>query len=138
MARALLQTVNQSIQAVTPDANVPAIINLGTAVHGYGCGIKLSGNGIQIEDSGYFKINCNVSVAPTAAGPVTVALYNGSNQIEGAIAYGSVSTAENPITLPLQTVIRRGCNCNGSDSITVRLIAGAGNVQNISTIVEKS
>ena len=137
MAKSLLQTVNQTIQAVTPTAGSPVIVNLGTATHGYGCGLKLSGNAIMIDGSGYYKIDCVVSVAPTNTGAVTVALYDGNEQIDGAIAYGSVSTALNPVTLPMIATLRRGCNCNGADSITVRVIEGAGNVENIAVRVEK-
>ena len=92
----------------------------------------------MIDGSGYFKVDCSISVAPIATGAVTVALYDGNEQIDGAVAYGSVSTANNPVTLPLFATIRRGCNCNGADSITVRVIEGEGNVQNVAVRVEKS
>ena len=134
MGKSLIQTTNQSQQNVA----VNSIISLGSVLRRYGCNLRLSGNGIEVTGEGYYKIDSNVSVSPTAAGPVTVALYNNGVQIPGAIAYGSVSTAGNPITLPLETTIRQACCCDSADNITCVLIEGAGVVDNISVRVEKS
>ena len=87
--------------------------------------------------AGYYKIDCNVSVVPTETGAVTVALYDNGVQIPGAIAYGSVDTAGNAVTLPLETTIRQGCNCDSADNITVVLINGAGTVNNVSLRITK-
>lgn len=134
MGKSLIQTTNQSQQNVA----VNSIISLGSVLRRYGCNLRLSGNGIEVTGEGYYKIDSNVSVSPTAAGPVTVALYNNGVQIPGAIAYGSVSTAGNPITLPLETTIRQACCCDSADNITCVLFEGAGVVDNISVRVEKS
>lgn len=134
MGKSLIQTTNQSQQNVA----VNSIISLGSVLRRYGCNLRLSGNGIELTGEGYYKIDSNVSVSPTAAGPVTVALYNNGVQIPGAIAYGSVPTAGNPITLPLETTIRQACCCDSADNITCVLLEGAGVVDNISVRVEKS
>ena len=134
MGKSLIQTTNQSQQNVA----VNSIISLGSVLRRYGCNLRLSGNGIEVTGEGDYKIDSNVSVSPTAAGPVTVALYNNGVQIPGAIAYGSVSTAGNPITLPLETTIRQACCCDSADNITCVLLEGAGVVDNISVRVEKS
>ena len=134
MGKSLIQTSNQSSQTVA----LNSIISLGSVLRRYGCNLRLSGNAIEVSGEGYYKVDCDVSIAPTAAGPVTVAVYNNGVQIPGAIAYGSVSTAGNPITLPVTTTIRQGCCCDSADSLTVVLLAGAGTVQNISMRVEKS
>ena len=83
-------------------------------------------------------IDASVSVAPTAAGNVTVAVYDNGVQIPGAIAYGSTTTAENNVALPIVSTIRRGCNCDGADNITLMLLEGAGTVKNVSLRIEKS
>ena len=127
MGRSLIQTANQSIQAVAENS----IINLGSTQRRFGCNLRLSGNGIEVSGEGYYTIDANVTVAPTAIGTVTVALYNNGVQIPGAIASGSVSTAENPVNLSLIATIRQGCCCDSADNITCVLIAGAGNVENI-------
>ena len=134
MSKSLIQTTNQTPQTVS----VNGIISLGSVLRRFGCNCKLSGNAIECVGEGYYKIDCNVSVAPTVAGPVTVAIYKNGVQIPGAIAYGSVTTAGNPTTLPIETTIRQGCCCDSADSITVVLLAGAGIVQNISMRIEKA
>ena len=134
MGKSLLQVANQSNQTVAENS----IIALGSTQRRYGCNIRLSGNGIEIEGQGYYTIDADVSVAPTVAGNVTVALFNNGVQIPGAIAYGSVSTATNPTSLCINTTVRQGCCCDSADNITLVLLAGAGVVQNVSVRVEKS
>lgn len=133
MGKSLIQTGNQSNQNVV----VNGIINPGTVIHRYGQDLRLSGNAIECLGCGYYKVACNVSIAPTAAGPVTVAIYKNGVQAPSAIAYGSVSTAGNPTTLPLQTTVR---NCGPCDNnvLTIVLLEGPGVVQNVSLGVEKS
>lgn len=134
MSKSLIQTANQSSQTVADNS----IISLGSVIRRYGCNCRLSGNAIEVVGSGYYTIDANVTVAPTSVGTVTVALYNNGVQIPSAIASGSVSTAESPVTLPIQTTIRQGCNCDGADTITCMLVTGGGTVSNISLRVEKS
>lgn len=134
MSRSLIQTANQSSQAVAANS----IISLGSTQRRFGCNLRLSGNGIEVNGEGYYKATCCVSVAPTVAGPVTIALYNNGVQIPGAIAYGAVSTAGNSITLPIVTTIRQGCCCDSADNLTCVLIEGAGTVRNVSLRVEKA
>lgn len=134
MSKSLIQVANQSNVAVAEDSIIP----LGSVQRRFGCNCRLSGNGIECVGEGYYKIDVTVSVAPTATGPVTVALYNNGVQVPGAIAYGSVSTAANPVTLPIEATIRQGCCCDSADTLTVVLVEGAGTVQNISLRVEKA
>lgn len=133
MGRSLIQTANQSIQTVAENS----IINPGSTQRRFGCNLRLSGNGIEVNGEGYYTVDANVTVAPTAIGEVTVALYNNGVQIPGAIASGSVSTAENPVNLSIVTTIRQGCCCDSADNITCVLLAGAGEVQNVSLRIVK-
>lgn len=128
MGRSLIQTVNQSEQAVA----VNGIFTLGTVQRRYGRDLALSGNGIEATGTGYYSIDASVSVAPTAAGPVTVALYDNGVQVPGAIAYGTAAAAGDPVNLSIVSTIRRGCCCAGADSLTLVLIEGAGTAQNVS------
>lgn len=132
MSKSLIQVTNQSTQTV----DVNSIISLGSVQRRFGCNCRLSGNAIECVGEGYYAIDCAVSVAPTAIGTVTVALYKNGAQIPGAIAYGSVSTAENPVTLPIEATIRQCC-CETS-TITCVLVEGPGTVQNVSLRVEKA
>lgn len=134
MSKSLIQVSNQSTQAVEEDS----IISLGTTQRRYGCNLRLSGNGIEVTGAGYYKIDGTVSVAPTAVGPVTVAVYDNGSPIPGLVAYDYAATAEQPVTVPLIGTIRQGCACNGADNLTVVLVEGAGDVVNISLRIEKS
>ena len=134
MSRSLIQTVNQSSQTVAANS----IISLGSVLRRFGCNCRLSGNAIEVTGEGYYKIDANVSVAPTAAGAVTVALFNNGVQIPGAIAYGTAATADDSVTLPIESTIRQACCCDSADSLTLVLIEGAGTVNNISVRVEKA
>ena len=133
MSRSLIQVANQSTQAVA----VNSIISIGSTQRRYGCNLRLSGNGIEVNGEGYYKVDADVSVAPTAEGAVTVALYIDGVQVPGAIAYGT-ATAGDPITLPITATVRQGCCCDSADNLTLVLLAGAGNVTNVSMRVEKS
>ena len=133
MSRSLIQVANQSTQAVA----VNSIISLGSTQRRFGCNCRLSGNGLEVDGEGYYTIDADVSIAPTAAGNVTVAVYNNGVQVPGAIAYGSVSTAGNPTSLCINTTVRQGCCCSSADNLTLVLLEGAGNVQNVSMRVVK-
>ena len=134
MSKSLIQVTNQSSQNVA----VNSIISLGSVQRRYGCNLRLSGNSIEVEGQGYYTVDANIAVAPTAAGNVTVALYSNGTPVTGAIAYGSVSTAGSPITLPITATLRQGCCCDNADTLTLVLLAGAGVVQNVSMRVEKT
>lgn len=133
MGKSLIQVANQSTQTVAANS----IINLGSTQRRYGCNLRMSGNGIEVNGEGYYKIDASVSVAPTAAGNVTVAVYNNGIQIPGAIAY-TTGTAGDPISVALVATIRQGCCCDSADNLTLVLIEGAGEVTNVSLRVEKS
>lgn len=128
MSRSLIQTVNQSEQAVAENG----IFALGTVQRRYGKDLRLSGNGIEATGTGYFSIAASVSIAPTAAGAATVALYDNGVQIPGAIAYGTAAAAGDPVNLAIVSTIRRGCCCAGADSLTLVLVEGTGTAQNVS------
>lgn len=132
MAKALIQVVNQSVQAVEENG----IITPGSVVRRYGCNLALSGNGIEVAGEGYYAIEASVTVAPTAAGPVTVAVNDNGVQVPGAIAQDYQATATQPRTVPIIGTIRKRC-CDGASTLTLVLIAGAGEVQNVSWRVVK-
>ena len=134
MSKSLIQVANQSSQTVA----VNSIISLGSVLRRFGCNCRLSGNAIEVEGQGYYTIDASVTVAPTASGTVTVALFNNGVQIPGAIASASTGTAGNPVNVALNTTIRQGCCCDNADAITCVLLAGPGTVSNISVRVEKA
>ena len=134
MSRSLIQTTNQTTQAVA----LNGIISLGSVLRRFGCNLRLSGNAIECTGEGYYVVSCNVTVSPTAAGDVSVALFDNGVQIPGAIAAGTVAAAGDFITLPIETTIRQGCCCDSAESITAVLLAGPGDVANIGLRIEKA
>ena len=132
MSKSLIQTANSSQQNVA----VNSIISLGSTLRRYGCNCRLNGDAIELRGEGYYTIDVDITVTPTAAGNVTVTLFRDGVAIPGATATATVGTAGNTVTLPITTTVRVGC-CNGDSSITAVLIAGAGVVNNISMRVIK-
>lgn len=133
MCRALIQTSNTAQQNIA----VNSIINPGATIRRFGCNCKLNGNAIELNGDGYYTVDAVVTVAPTVAGAVTVALVLDGTQVPSAVASGSVSTASSPVTLPISTTIRRGCCADSVGSFTLVLLAGAGVVSNVSVRAEK-
>ena len=133
MSQSLLQTVNQSPQTVA----VEGIISPGSVLRRYGCNCRLSGNAQELAGEGYYKLTGSVTVEPTAAGVVTVALYHNGAQLPGAIASATATAAGDAVALPLVGTIRLGCCCDEASSVTAVLIEGAGVVTNYSLRIEK-
>lgn len=137
MSKSLIQVANTSVQAVTPATNAPAIVNLGNTIRRYGCNLRLNGTAIEEVGEGYYEIAGTITVAPTAAGVVTVALFENGDIMTGSMVSSYESSATNPITLPLLATSRLMCCC-GNSSITVGVITGEGNVENVSLRIVKS
>jgi len=133
MSRSLIQVANQSTQPVA----VNSIISLGSVQRRFGCNCRLSGNAIELVGSGYFLVDAIISITPTEAGQVVVALYENGEQIPGAVAYGTTTAVGQYVTLPISTTIRQMC-CDSADNLTLVLVEGAGTVTNVSVRVEKA
>lgn len=127
MARALLQTTNQTNQTVA----LNGIIGLGSTQRRFGCNCRLSGNAIELNGEGYYAIDVNVSITPTAAGAITIGVFQDGVQIPGAIAF-TTGTAAAPEAIAIPTTVRLGC-CDRLSNITVVVLAGPGVVNNIAT-----
>lgn len=133
MSRSLIQVANQSNQTVAANS----IIGLGSVQRRFGCNCRLSGNAIELDGAGYYTVDASVSVAPTAAGLVTAALFNNGVQVPGAIAYETATAAGDLANLNIVATLRQGCCCDSADNLTLVLLTGEGTVQNVSMRVEK-
>lgn len=134
MSKALIQTANQSQQVVA----LNSIITLGSVQRRFGCSCKLSGNAIEISEPGYYLVDVIVTATPTAAGNVTVALYEDGVAVQGGTSTGSVTTVGNSTTIPIVATVRKGCCDVNASNLTIVLTEGAGVVNNISMRVEKA
>ena len=134
MSKSLIYTANTSVQNLA----VNSIINPGTVIRRFGPNLSLSGNAVQAAGGGYYDIDASFTIAPTAVGTVTVTAYLDNVAIPGAVATGSVSTANNTVTLPINAVFRKPCQCCDSlSSLTFVLTGTAANITNSAIVVEK-
>ena len=122
---------NNAALALTPGSIIP----LGTVNRRFGCNLNLSGNGLLVSGAGYYDIGANVTLTATAAGVVTVALFENGVQIPGAISQQTVAVGD-VVTLPLRSLIRLQC-CNSDSNVTVVLGGVVATVNNISWVAEK-
>lgn len=136
MNEAGIYTVNSGAQTVA----VGGFINLGTINRRFGnkcCNpvMDLNGSSITLNEPGYYDVDVAVTALPTAAGPVTIAVYQ-----DGIAVPGSTNTAQatagnpvNVVSLPMVRVRRRSAS-----NISVILVNGAGTVANISVKILKT
>lgn len=134
MSRALIQTANQSQQVIA----LNSIITLGSVQRRFGCACKLSGNAIELTESGYYLVDATITATPTSVGNVTVALYEDGVAVQGGVSTGSVSTVGNSVTIPIVATIRKGCCDVNASNLTFVLTEGIGVINNISVRVEKA
>lgn len=138
MSKALIYTVNSGTQAVAAGGT----ISLGSINRRYGntcCNnpiINLNGDGITLAEEGYYKVAVDVTAAPTAAGPVTITLFQDGVALPGGVKTGTAAAAGDAVALSLSAPVAR-VRCGASSSLTVQLTAGAGNVTNIAVSVVK-
>lgn len=134
MSRSAIYTVNQSAQNVA----VNGTIDLGSMIRRFGPNLNLSGSAIQIAGAGYYDLDASITVAPTAAGNVTVTAFVDNVAIPGATATATVSTANNVENISIKGLYREGCPCcDGITNLTFVLTGTAASITNIAVTVEK-
>lgn len=128
MSKSMLFIHNTTDNAVAANGVIP----LGSAVHGYGCGIELAGNAITLSP-GYYLVNASIVATAVAAGVVTADIYINS---VGSDNEASVTAAANDlVTLPVSAVVRVPCGATSTISFVNE--GGAVTVNNISAEVVK-
>lgn len=134
MAKSVLYTVNQSAQNVA----VNGVINLGTIARRFGQNLNLNGDRITVAGAGYYEVNASITVAPTAAGNVTVTMYKDGVPVQGASASETAAAANDLVNLSITSIVRENCPCCESISnLTFVLTGTAAAVSNIATTTEK-
>lgn len=128
----LIYTANSEAAAIPVGGMVP----LGTVVRRFGCNCQLSGNGIVCQGNGYYKVDADVVLTPTAAGTVTVTLLSDGVPVPGATASATVAAAATTVTLPIDTVVRNRC-CDDSQTLTLQVTGAASALVNVAVVVEK-
>lgn len=134
MPKAFAFISNNTSQTITGGG----VVNPGAAQHGFGCTccgrtIQLNGTNINLRESGYYKVDVGATVSDTAAGGVTLSLYQ-----DGAlIAQGSetIAAANDPASISFPAGIK--VNCSSVLTLVVTASAGDPIVTNIYTTVLK-
>lgn len=136
MSKALIFVTNPGAQAVAVGGNIA----LGSISRRYGnrcCNtpiIDLNGSGITISEEGYYRVSVDATVAPTAAGPVTITLFQDGVAVLSKT--GTAAAAGDAVALSIASPVIR-VRCNATSTLTVQLTAGAGNVSNFGMSVVK-
>ena len=102
MSRSALYTANTSALNVA----VNGIISPGTVIRRFGPNLNLSGNAIQINGAGYYDIDAGFTVAPTAAGNVTITAYLDNIPVAGGTA-SATGAANDLLNLSIHCLVRQ-------------------------------
>lgn len=136
MSKAGIYTVNSGAQAVA----VGGTINLGTINRRFGRScceavIDLNGSSITLNEAGYYDVDVAVTAAPTAAGPVTIAVFQDGAAVPGSTNTTTAAAAGNSVNVVSLPLVR--VRCGAASNLSVVLVAGAGTISNISVKVLK-
>lgn len=134
MSKAYAFITNNTSQTITGGG----VVNPGIAQHGFGCTrcgktIAVNGTNINLAECGYYDIEIGATVSDTAAGNVTLSMYQ-----DGAlIAQGSetIAAANDPTSIAFPAGAK--VNCNSVLTLVVTASAGDPIVTNIYTTVTK-
>ena len=108
---------------------------VGSTTRRYGCNIRQDGNAITLCGQGYYLVNVSATVAPTAAGTVSLTAQKDGVAIIGATAAQTVA-ANGVANLNITAIVRNVCGCDGS-LLSLVLDGVASVVNNLAVTVEK-
>lgn len=111
-----LYTVNTASTPLIPNAQVP----FGSVIRRFGKNVNLDGDSISVRGSGYYKVDCSITVAPSAAGNITAQLFNDGIAVPGASARAAAAAADEPVNLNIVALVRNQC-CDSSDVLSIRI-----------------
>lgn len=125
MAKALAYIVNITPQTITGGGAA----NFGTAVHGFGCAHDRTGRTIQVNngnivlnDCGYYVLIVGANVSASAAGTVTLSLYQDGVLV--AQNSETIAAANDPASITVPGGIKVS---GGTSTLTLVATASAGN-----------
>jgi hypothetical protein len=131
MSKSAIYTTNVS----NPTIAVGGIVPVGSTTRRYGCNIRQDGNAITLCGQGYYLVNVSATVAPTAAGTVSLTAQKDGVAIIGATAAQTVA-ANGVANLNIAAIVRNACGCDGS-LLSLALDGVASVVNNLAVTVEK-
>ena len=132
MSKSIIYVANTGAQNVP----VGGAVNLGGVVRRFGCALDLNGNSVTIDEAGYYDVDVSVTAAPTAAGEVTVTLFNNGVAVPGATATTTATAADDTVSISFNAVVRVFCGANAG-ALTLVLTGTASSVANAIIVVTK-
>lgn len=130
MSKSVIYTANATATVLA----VGDLIPLGSTSRRYGCNLRQDGNGITATGAGYYLVTMSATVAPTAAGAVTITGQKDGVAIIGATAT-STAAAGATTNLAFSTIVRNvGCD---SSILSFVLTGAAATVSNFAVSVVK-
>lgn len=102
MSKSAIYTANTSAQTVA----VNDVIPVGITSRRFGCNIRQDGNTITLLGQGYYHVTVSATLAPTAAGTVTLTGQKDGVAVIGATASQTVAAAAAPTNLALTFLVR--------------------------------
>lgn len=131
MSKSAIYTANTSAQTVA----VNDIIPVGTTSRRFGCNIRQDGNTITLTGPGYYLVNASATVAPTAAGTVSVTGQKDGVAVIGATTAATTTVAAESANLSMGFIVR---NVSCGSSILSFVLGGAeSTVSNLAVTVTK-
>lgn len=131
MSKSAIYTTNVS----NPTVPVGGIVPVGSTTRRYGCNIRQDGNAITLCGQGYYLVNASATVAPTAAGTVSLTAQKDGVAIIGATAAQTVA-ANGVANLNITAIVRNACGYDGS-LLSLVLDGVASVINNLAVTVEK-
>jgi len=139
MSKSAIQLINSTSQAVIENGT----INMGSIIYRFGPNLTAGNGSLIIAGAGYYSVNVSATILPSAAGQVTMELYQNGNPIKGAIVSENAASTTVPITLTLPPIMVKinyngNCPCDSlPENITLVLTTGAGTVSSVVTQASK-
>lgn len=124
----LIYTANTTAQAVA----VGGTINIGGVARRRGCKLTAAGNTIVAAGGDYYDADVTVTAVPTAAGTVTVTMFQDGVAVPGATGSATVAAAATSVDISFPAVFRTRGN---TSAITLVLTGAASSVTNAAVSV---
>lgn len=137
--KSAIYAANQSQSSITISVSQPSVIvPLGTVIRRFGCELQLSGNGIVIDNNGYYDVQANVTVTPAAAGNYTLTLFKDGVAVPGAVQQIN-ATAGNPVGFNIPAIVRQSCCASSVLTLAISTAAtlpATATINNVGIVVE--
>lgn len=130
--KSAIYTANTGAQVL----QIGSTISLGSIIRRYGCAVNLNGNGITVDERGYYDVDATVIATAAAAGTVTVTLLRDGVAVPGAVA-SATAAAAGTVALPITALVRQACGCSGGSTLTLVLGGTAATINNVALKVIK-